>query len=147
MVGAGVDSPDRWVVALFFLGSGVLIRLRRGEEGWHWCAALGAILGLAYLAKAIMFLLAFAFLLCSFFAMNSRKRAIPRVLLAFLVFLTISAPFFVALSKAKGRLTFGDSGPLAYAWEVKGAGIPYNRLRNLSDEPTCHECSTPLEPP
>ncbi len=144
MVGARLDTPDLWVVALFFLATGVLIRLRRGEEGWHWCAALGAILGLAYLAKAIMFLLAFAFLLCSFFAMNSRKRAIPRVLLAFLVFLTISAPFFVALSKAKGRLTFGDSGRLAYAWEVKGAGIPYNRLRNLSDEPTAHEFSTPI---
>ncbi len=144
MIGGILDTPDLCVAAFFFLATTLLIRMRRGRNGWYWYAALGAILGLAYLAKTVMFLLAFVFLFCGLFVVDSRKRAIPRVLLAFLVFLAISGPFVVVLSNQRGRPTFGDSGRLAYISNVKGTGPTYARLHKLSDDPLAHEFATPI---
>jgi hypothetical protein len=65
------------------------------------------------------------------------ERRVRGLLLSALLFVAVSSPFITALSKQKGRLTFGDSGRLAYAsivspgspqvhWqgEPAGGGIP-----------------------
>jgi hypothetical protein len=145
MIGGRLDTPDMCVAAFFFLATAMLIRMQRGGDGWRLYMALGAILGFAYLAKTVMFLLAFVFFFCALFFTNNRRRAIPRVLLALLVFLIIVGPFIGALSVAKGRLTFGDSGRNTYMWFVKGAGIPIHGLRKLSDEPAAYEYATPIK--
>ena len=144
MIGARLDTPDLCVAVLFFLATTLLIRMRRGHDGWSCYAALGATLGLAFLAKTVMFLLAFVFLFCAFFATSGRKRAIPRVLLALLVFAALSGPFVLALSKAKGRPTFGDSGRNTYMWFVNGVGTPTHGLRKISDQPVAFEYSSPI---
>src|SRR6267378_5844412 len=59
MVGGRLDTPDMCVVALFFLATAMLIRMHRGGNDWRLYAAMGAVLGVAYVAKTIMFLLAF----------------------------------------------------------------------------------------
>jgi hypothetical protein len=144
MGGPGLDTPDLCVAALFFLATAMLIRMRRGVYEWPLYAGLGAILGLAYLSKTAMFPLAFAFLFCSVFVTDNRRRAMPRVLLALVIFLAIGGPFLVILSHARGRLTFGDSGRLAYAWLVKGRGTPIHGVRQVSDVPPAYEFSTPI---
>jgi hypothetical protein len=98
MIGNILDTPDMCVAALFLFAAALLIRMRRENDGWYCYAALGATLGFAYLAKAIMFPLAFVFLFCALFATRNYKRATLRVLLAFLVFVAIAGPFAVALS-------------------------------------------------
>jgi hypothetical protein len=144
MVGGRLDTPDLCVAGFFFLATGMLLRMRRAAGDWRLYAAFGATLGFAYLAKTAMFLLAFVFLFCALFAAGSRKRAMPRVLVAFLIFLAIAGPFVAALSIAKGRLTFGDSGRMAYMWEVKSSGPVYSRLRSLSGDLPVHEFAAPI---
>ena len=144
MVGGRLDTPDLCVAAFFFLATAMLIRMRRVGRDWQFYAAFGGILGLAYLAKTVMFLLAFVFLFCALFIKNNRKRAILGVLVALLVFLIIGGPFIVALSKAKGRLTFGDSGRMAYIWLVNGDGTPTHGVRKLSNDPAAYEFATPI---
>jgi hypothetical protein len=77
--------------------------------------------------------------------------------LAGLLFMAVSSPFIAALSKQKGRLTFGDSGRLAYAslvspgspqvhWqgEPAGSGVPRHTTRQLLDHPPVFEFGEPV---
>jgi hypothetical protein len=47
-------------------------------------------------------------------------RVVPAKLVAFLCFAVVAGPYVAALSHQKGRLDFGDSGALNYAWYVGG---------------------------
>jgi hypothetical protein len=104
-----------------------------------------------------MFPLSFVFLAVAPFATGNLRRAAPRVLLAFLLFFLISSPFALTLSRSKGRLTFGDSGRIAYAEYVNGvrpiahwqggpagSGTPVHPTRKILDAPPVYEFSTPL---
>lgn len=82
---------------------------------------LGVLLGLAYLTKAIVFPVAvFACVLCGIAFLRSPKGR-AALLSGLLAFVVISGAWIAALSIQKQRLTFGDSGPLTYAWYVNGA--------------------------
>lgn len=154
-------SPDVLVSALVFQSSALLLRIRAGRAGWPTFALLGLTLGLGYLSKTFMFPLAFVFLAACLFAEGGARRAqknLPRVALALLVFLSVSAPFVYAVSRAKGRLTIGDTGRLNYAWHVNqvtpfihwqgepaGAhGIPSHPTRRLLDAPAVYEFASPV---
>lgn len=151
-----VVTPDMCVAAFVYLASGILLRIRRGAS-WFTFALLGLVLGFGYLAKAPMFPLAFVFLGVGMFSVGNLRRAMPRVLIALVIFLLIGGLFIVALSKAKGRLTFGDSGKLNYAWKVNGIteyvhwqgefpgnGIPLHPTRKIFDVPAIFEFGTPI---
>jgi len=153
-----LESPDVCLSAFIYLAAGILLRIQRGAAGRLTFAALGLVLGLAYLTKAVMFPLAFIFLLVSLFPVAGWQRALSRVLIALAVFLLVTAPLIVALSRAKGRLTFGDTGRLNYAWYVNEIGLrhwphwqgeeggkstPLHPARKLLGEPTVYEFRTP----
>jgi hypothetical protein len=108
------------------------------------------VLGFGYLAKAAMFPLAFVFLGVSIFSGGNRWRAVPRALIALVVFLLIASPFVTALSKAKGRLTFGEAAKLnpRYAhWqgEVPGSGTPKHPTRRIFDGVAIYEFRAPIK--
>jgi hypothetical protein len=74
------------------------------------------------------------------------------LLLSALLFVDVSSPFIAAPSKQKGRLTFGDSGRLAYATvspgspQVHGQGVPAG-FRNIQLDnflPPVFEFATPV---
>ena len=77
-------------------------------------------------------------------------------MVAGVIFLLISGAFIAALSKAKGRLTFGDSGKLNYAWYVNGttyrhwqgeptgSGLPKHPTRKIFDTPAIYEFGSPV---
>ena len=153
----GWVSPDLCAAGLGYLATAALIRIHRGQASWATFVFFGAVLGLGYLAKAPMFPLAFTFLICGFLAVSSDRRAWTRATLAVLVFFMIAAPLAVSLSRAKRRMTFGDSGRINYAvfvngapkyvhWEGQppGTGIPANPQRKLQDEPTVYEFAAPI---
>ena len=151
-------SPDVIVSALVFVASALLLRVRMRSAGWPAFALYGLTLGIGYLTKTFMFPLAFVFLTACLFAYGNVRRAAPRVALALLVFLCVSAPFIIAISRVKGRLTFGDTGRLNYAWHVNRAtpfihwqgepagahGTPAHPSRKLFDSPAIYEFSTPV---
>lgn len=153
-----VVSPDLCVEALLFAAAALLIRLRTSNGAWLTCVLFGTVLGVAYLAKSVMFPLGFVFLVCGLIAMRPLKRAIPRTALATLCFLLVGLPFIIAMSKSKGRITFGDTGRIAYAefvngathfvnWQggPAGAGKPLHPTRELLDNPPLYEYATPIE--
>jgi hypothetical protein len=85
------------------------------------------------------------------------RTAVPRVLVALVVFFSVASPYVVALSKAKGRLTFGDSGKLTYSFwvndiplgihlqdESPGRGTPLHPTRRIFDNPPVYEFGTPI---
>jgi hypothetical protein len=149
-------TPDLLVAALVFLIGAYLVELRVRHSYWKF-AIFGALNGAAYLSKGIMFSLGFGFLAILLFSGKISRARISGVLLALAVFLIVCFPFIYALSKAKGRVTFGDTGKLAYAAMVNpgtpqnhwqgdppGSGIPRHPTRKLMDNPAVFEFGEPV---
>lgn len=158
-------TPDMCVAAFLFVAAGMLLRIRGGAAGWTSFAILGAVLGFSYLAKAAMLPSVFVFLLVGALSVGNFRKAIPRVALALAVCLLVGSLYFVPLSIKKGRLTFGDSGLLNYAWYVNkvtlhvhwqgdggdarssssnGDGMPQHPTRKIHDDPAVYEFRGPV---
>jgi 4-amino-4-deoxy-L-arabinose transferase-like glycosyltransferase len=144
------------VAAFVFLASGVLLRIRNGDTNWISFLLLGLTLGFGYLTKQVMFPLAFVFLAVGMLAVGNLRRAVRHVSIALITFLSMSAPLIIGLYVAKGRLTYGDSGPFAYAvtvnnvafrhWqgEELGSGTPAHPTRKIFDKPATFEFGSPI---
>jgi hypothetical protein len=156
LVGVGIDQPDLMVMAAALAATGLLLRMKRGIAGYGAYFALGATLAGGYLAKAVMFPLAFVFLFSSLFAAGNWTRSATKTAMALITFLLVASPWVFALSRAKGRLTFGDTGRLNYAFyvndlvrhpywhgETPGLGTPAHSGRRLNDMPPVEEVSGP----
>ena len=157
LITINVATPDMCVAAFVYLASGILLRIRSGSESWLSFALLGAVLGFGYLAKTSMFPIAFVFLGVSMFSVGDIRRGLPRVMLAFVIFLSVAAPFVIAISNAKGRFTIGDSAKLNYSWHVNRtnkyrhwqgdlpfSGTPKHPTRKILDVPAVYEFGTPI---
>jgi hypothetical protein len=156
-----MTTPDMIVAALVYLATAMLLRMQADEGNALLFLALGAVLGVGYLAKTAMLLVGFVFLGSAFLLQLKTKASVSRALvqatLASIVFLAISAPLIVALSKEKHRPTFGDSGKIAYAeyvnratwlthWqgEPPGTGIPAHPTRKIFSDPAIYEFARPI---
>lgn len=157
LIGVGTVTPDLLVAAIFFLIGGYLLDLRI-EHSYRKFATFGALNGAAYLGKGIMFPLGFGFLTILLLSGMKSKTRIYGVILSAFVFLMVCAPFIFAISEAKGRLTFGDTGKLAYAalvnpgtpqvhWqgEPSGSGIPRHSTRQILENPSVFEFGEPIK--
>ncbi len=158
LIGTSRVNPDMCVAAAFFFACALLVRQMRGPAKPVWFVGFGVVLGLAYLAKSVMFPLAFVFLAVSALVARRQGRSLRLVGLSLAAFLIVSAPFALALSRAKGRPTFGDSGKLAYAWfasvvpqppiawvgEPAGTGTPVHPRRRVFDVPAVYEFGSPV---
>jgi len=156
LIGVGRVTPDLLVAVFLFGIAGYLVELS-GRDSYPKFAFFGALCGAAYLAKTIMFPLGFGFLAILLFCRKRSKARVLGFLLAAAVFLLVCSPFILALSRAKGRLTFGDSGKIAYAalvspgtpqihWEGEpaGSGTPVHPTRKLLDDPPVFEFGEPI---
>jgi hypothetical protein len=153
-----LTSPDFLVAAAAYLATAILLRIRAGDDRWPSFAVLGFVLGLGYLAKTVMFPIAFVFLAAAALLVKSLRSAFPRLLLAVAIFLMICAPLATALSESKGRFTFGDNGAINYAefvngvlpkfdhWQADqpGTGVPAHPTRKVSQVPALFEFATPI---
>jgi len=119
------ESPDLLVAAFVYLTCGILTRLRRKPATLPPFIFLGIVLGIGYLAKTVMLPLSFVFMLASILGVGSLRKSLGRVLVAFATFLLVVSPFIIAISHAKGRFTFGDSGKLNYLWSINGVVVPH----------------------
>jgi Dolichyl-phosphate-mannose-protein mannosyltransferase len=156
LIEVGSVTPDLLLAAIVFLIAGYLVELRV-HHSYRKFASFGALSGAAYLGKGIMFPLGFGFLAILLFSGKRSRARICGVLLSGVVFLMVCSPFIFALSKAKGRLTFGDTGKVAYAamvspgaplmhWqgEPAGSGVPRHPTRKLMDDPPVFEFGEPV---
>ncbi len=138
-------------------GAGVTCGIS-GPQTKIWRFVLyGLILGIGYWMKAILFPLGFVTLGAAYWWRRSLPGWGRRILVAGLVFLCVSAPLILLLSRQKGRLTFGDSGRLNYAWfvsprtfwrnwhgEIPGSGVPAHPTRQLLRHPPLFEFDGPV---
>lgn len=156
LIGTVYVTPDLMVAGLLFLIGGYLIGLRY-DESYGKFAMFGVLNGVAYLGKAVMFPAGFGLLAILLFSGRITRRRVVGVLLSAFLFLMVSLPFIAALSKSKGRLTFGDSGKLNYAgmvspnyppkhWqgEPAGSGVPKHPTRELLEHPAVFEFAEPV---
>jgi hypothetical protein len=139
------------LAALVYLAAGLILKVQGGAAARSTFVLLGIVLGLAYLAKAVMFPLAFVFLVVTLFSHGKVRDMAPRVLLSALIFLAIASPLLAALSKAKGRFTFGDSGRWNYVVFVDGVDYFYptgstlkHPITKIFDSPAAYEFVAPL---
>lgn len=151
LITLGSDSPDIALAAVLFLATGLLIDLAQSDRGTLHYAFLGLILGVGYLAKSAMLPLSFVYIVAAALARRGFKKPDLRALATFAGFLLVSTPFAVALSRAKGRLTFGDTGKVAYfnqvtpipLGETTSSKFTHRPLR-LFDEPPVYTYVTPF---
>jgi hypothetical protein len=151
LIGTKLVTPDMCVAAFVYLASGLLLRIRGGTARWRTFALFGAMLGFGYLAKAVMFPLAFVFLAVAMSSCGSTWKAEPRILISTLIFLLIASPLIVSLSRAKGRLTFGDSARVNYEIYVDGVDwcIPSGNglthpVKKIFESPPTYEFGEPI---
>jgi hypothetical protein len=152
-----VNAPDILVLSSVLLASALVMEICCEGGSFARFAGLGALLGLAYLCKAAMFPLAFVFLIVALTVAPNLRKALPLAIAGLLCFAMVSGPFVIALSKAKDRVTFGDSGAIAYAMSVDyvditvywrgdppGSGVPKHPVRKISDSPPVYEYAAPI---
>jgi hypothetical protein len=148
-------NPDLVVMTLVLLIAGLLIRIHgTGDSVWHLHFLLGLLLGIGYLAKAVMFPAGFLFVAAT--SRNQPKTRWLQPIVVALVFLVVCSPQIIVLSRAKGRLTFADTGRLAYAWYTyhlpvrnwqgsPTSGTPVHPTRKLYEHPTVFEFNGPIQ--
>jgi 4-amino-4-deoxy-L-arabinose transferase-like glycosyltransferase len=171
LVTVSSTSPDMEVAVFVFFAAGLLLEIDSGILTLQKFLALGLLLGCGYLAKVPVFLLAFVFFALTLLAPLKWSKLLPKTLAALAAFLLVAAPYVIALSKSKQRLTFGDSGRLNYAWYVDGAsyrhwqgeplgtrsevaprwskgptssGLPLHPTRKILDTPPVYEFDGPV---
>ena len=147
-------TPDVCVEAIILLASGLVVRIAAGRDGVGAYAALGATLGVGFLIKSPMFPMGLVYLGVAWLASPRFRSAHWRVAMALGIFLLISAPYILAISRAAGHLTIGENGRITYAslamgindfsyWQGQfpGAGTPRHpeATRKLMSDPEVYE--------
>ncbi len=151
-----MTSPDMCAAALFFLASGMCVRLPGSGNRWGPAVALGAALGAGYYAKAALLGSGVILLvvLALFRPAGVSRRTVAR---AALVFLAVSFPQIAIQSWQAGRVSIGDAGRLNYAWSLNGVkswtgwlggpagvGVPVHPPNVLQETPQVLEFSEPV---
>jgi hypothetical protein len=145
-------TPDLLVAAAIYLLGGLALRLRQNDSVRGF-AGLGAVAGIGYLVKAVMFPMGVLILIAASLTSGSRRITCRRAMFAFLGFIAVSAPQVAAVSKVAGHLTYSDTGGIVYArmvnqyplfWTGKpeGSGTPLHGVRQISSKPEAFEFST-----
>lgn len=149
-------NPDLCMTTMILLAAGLLIRIQIAADArrslYLW---FGVCLGVGYMVKAVLFPVAFIFL-GMMMAVSARPVRKNYFALAAAIFMLIASVQITLLSRSKGRLTFSDTGKLAYAWynydlpvqnwqgEPPGSGVPVHPTRKIYDQPAIYEFNGPL---
>ena len=120
----GKVRSDGLLFGFLILAASLVLRLFTTGR-LYYAAALGLALGCAYLTKSFGFAAAFFLLgglvLCAVLLWKTTgKRILAGALLAAPIFFVVIAPYVAGISRQRGRLSFGDSSTLNYAWNVDG---------------------------
>lgn len=149
MIGLTLVTPDMCVSGFVYLASALVVKIRNDAGRPTWIA-VGVVLSLAYLSKAIMLPIGVIFLLMAFYK-NSSSKSLMNASIAGVFFLGVASPFVVSLSHAQRHLTFGEVGPIAYEEFVNGDQqfIPsepgvLHPVHKLLEKPLIHEFAFPV---
>ena len=124
LTGIATLTPDILVSAQLFAATAILARRLRRPLPRRHVLAFGAMLGAAYMAKTVMFPVAFV-LLAAYARVARPLRSADGVareaLVALATFVVIALPLVLVQSRAAGHFSIGETGRLNYAWYVNYA--------------------------
>jgi hypothetical protein len=159
-LGSNLVSPDLALFASIMLVGGIIVRIKDGSLNWGLFACLGAVCAVGYLIKAIMFPLTFVVLGVAFLSARKKRNILPRLALALGVFVLISSPWILMLSRAKHKFDYSDVGKLNYLWfasegfddygypfpwkPAPGEGTQLHPMRDLLASPHVFEFRAPF---
>jgi hypothetical protein len=157
LIGLGVTTPDLLLAGAAFAVAGILARIAASDRLWSHSVLLGVALGVGHLAKAAFLPVSIVVLAGAAVLSRRRRRPVLRGLIIVGTFAIVAGPYVAALSRAKGRVTAGESGRIAYAWIVNsvhgqlhwqgsadGGGVPIHPTRRISRGPEAYEFASPL---
>ena len=140
-------GPDMLVSCLLFAASQLLLQLREQRRSRH-AIFLGVVLGVGYIIKSIFLPLTLLFCLAVALLLWKKGGVIRSLALIAIGAGAFATPYIAAVSWAQGRLTYGDAGPLNYAWSVDkieplglwqgwppGSGTPLHPAKLVLDSP------------
>ena len=140
-------GPDMLVSCLLFAAAQLLLQLCEQPRGRH-AILLGIVLGMGYVTKSIFLPLTLLFCLVAALLLWKKGGAMRSLALIAIGAGVFAAPYIAAVSWAQGRLTYGDAGPLNYAWSVDkveplglwqgwppGSGKPLHPAKLVLDSP------------
>jgi hypothetical protein len=111
-------GPNVLMAASVYLAAALCVRLSLpGTRAIHYIS-LGLVFAFGYAVKAALFPLELILIGILFLQPLNRAGFRRGLVVTALAFLVGASPLIAILSYTKGRLTFGDSGNLAYAWYV-----------------------------
>jgi hypothetical protein len=110
--------PDMLMSGFLYFAVGILLRMQRVPASWAKYLALGAVLGVGYLAKAFMLPLGALILAATLFEIERWRPGVKMVAGAFALMMVIGSLYFVPLSRARGRFTLGESSAFNYLVHV-----------------------------
>jgi len=144
-------SGDMIVAATIYLAAALILKIQRGQGHSGIFALLGFVLGVGYLAKAVMFLMSVPFLAVAAGAQWKRTRRLRPIGISLGLFLATTGPFVLLLSIKAGRPTFGDSGKINYLMNVGTTQFftPHepsakHPVRMLAGLPHAYEYASPI---
>jgi hypothetical protein len=155
MISIAPVTPDLLVAGAVFMAAGLALRIQNGGDEMRSFLALGAVLGLGYLAKAPLLVAAPIFFgVAAYGSRSTARETFPRVASGLAVFIVLAGLFVLPLSRLRGRISFGESGRLNYIWRVMEMypfpyesvgrspyGIPRHPYPVLVDHPTIYQYS------
>lgn len=128
-------APEMMVLALVPATVCLIIRIKKNPSNYGNFVLLGVLSGLTYLFKSFFFPFSAVFFTLAILVTASFRKALPRVTLAVVVMLLVSAPLIIPLSKSVGRFSFGEVGNLCYSSVVSGGGGLEHPPPQLSSAP------------
>jgi hypothetical protein len=140
VIGVHWVTPDLCVAAACFGIAGLVLRLCYRGPSWNTAVLLGITLGIAYLAKSVMFVLGIILLFSLPLAPALRPAIVRFIGPAAAAFLAVASLLIIPISRETGELTFGTAGTLTYGFMVNL--VPPT---NWQGESTA--TSQPLRPP
>ena len=118
-------TPDMLMAVFVLIAAGLVVRIRQNSNKISPYILLGSVLGFGYLAKTIMFPLAFVFLWIVLFTPGNLRLAAPRTAIALLIFLLIALPYVALISNVHNGFTIGEAGTLTYLRCVNNIPCPH----------------------
>jgi len=110
-------GPDLLISGLVFATCALLLQLRIEPTAMR-AITLGVLLGVGFIVKAIFLPLTLVFALAALFVMWKRQSKYSYLLLILVPAAVFAVPYIAGMSWAAGHFTYGDAGPLNYAWNV-----------------------------
>ena len=121
-ISLGRLRPDMLMSGFLYLAVAMLCRMQRAPARWSQYMALGAILGVGYLAKAPMLPIGILILAASLLTVENWRPALKMALASGTLMLVIGSLYFVPLSLELEHFSLGESSTFNYAVHVNGVG-------------------------